>query len=530
MTKKLRFVVSLAFLATAFLPAHGQITLNSSSFPIPGLKVGHAWAYTLASAGGGSGPSQVYDFSNISPLYHDSVHYFPASVTPWYSYHPGTQVVLVENADNLTYVYYCKLTPHAYIRTGLTLIGDFGQGTDTVHGNYSDPDTLLSDAYTYGYSHTELATGTIPNLLPFANYQQKTRREIFADGWGSLTTPLNNYPQVLRVRAAEYRYDTVFYFGSPVYTYADTQYFYRFYATGTGHPVVTAHTDASWQMQYLEYIFTPPVVTGCTDQSAANFNPLATLSDGSCYYCNFTASISSDTTICPGSSILLSATGGSTYLWSDSSTTASIMVNPSASSQYSVLVGNGSGCYTLVATDVWVADSADAKFWTDSGVYSTDDNILFVNLSTQSQWYYWDFDDVINGNSQLEHPYHMYSSPGQKNVKLIAGNLCFSDTALRILFIDDASGTKDSEILQTFWASPNPGTDRLELSGFGIGDVYSDIIATDLSGRRHMIGRRGSNTTGNALVLGVSQLAPGFYIFDFEVNGKTIRLKWMKAK
>ena len=34
----------------------------------------------------------------------------------------------------------------------------------------------------------------------------------------------------------------------------------------------------------LECITPPPIVSGCTDPAALNYNPLATLSDGSCFY------------------------------------------------------------------------------------------------------------------------------------------------------------------------------------------------------------------------------------------------------
>ena len=50
----------------------------------------------------------------------------------------------------------------------------------------------------------------------------------------------------------------------------------------------------------------PPVVFGCTDSLANNYNPLATMDDSSCCYINITQN---DTTICFGDSMVLSVLG-----------------------------------------------------------------------------------------------------------------------------------------------------------------------------------------------------------------------------
>jgi gliding motility-associated-like protein len=52
-------------------------------------------------------------------------------------------------------------------------------------------------------------------------------------------------------------------------------------------------------------------------------------------------SISGLTTLCAGSSTILSAKGGISYIWNNGSTSSSIMVNPSATSTYLVMVSDG---------------------------------------------------------------------------------------------------------------------------------------------------------------------------------------------
>ena len=56
------------------------------------------------------------------------------------------------------------------------------------------------------------------------------------------------------------------------------------------------------------------------------------------------ASISGGTSICIGSNTTLTASGGSSYLWSNSATTASITVSPVVNTTYTVTVTNTAGC------------------------------------------------------------------------------------------------------------------------------------------------------------------------------------------
>jgi len=56
---------------------------------------------------------------------------------------------------------------------------------------------------------------------------------------------------------------------------------------------------------------------------------------------NITASAGADTSICSGSSATLTASGGTTYLWSTGETTASISVSPTTTTTYTVTVTEG---------------------------------------------------------------------------------------------------------------------------------------------------------------------------------------------
>ncbi|WP_163515724.1 Ig-like domain-containing protein [Gelidibacter japonicus] len=58
------------------------------------------------------------------------------------------------------------------------------------------------------------------------------------------------------------------------------------------------------------------------------------------------ANAGADQSICAGSSVTLTATGGSTYLWSTGATTASITISPSTTTTYSVTAFDSTGKYS----------------------------------------------------------------------------------------------------------------------------------------------------------------------------------------
>ncbi|OEJ98687.1 hypothetical protein A8C32_05680 [Flavivirga aquatica] len=84
--------------------------------------------------------------------------------------------------------------------------------------------------------------------------------------------------------------------------------------------------------------------TGKMDAFAFYNNTLTALEveDSACISSQVIADAGLDVTICDGDSTILTASGGTTYLWSTGETTASIMVNPSVTTTYMVTVSNSS--------------------------------------------------------------------------------------------------------------------------------------------------------------------------------------------
>jgi PKD repeat protein len=519
------FVLSLCLSVVAF----GQITLNSNNFPVGGLLISRGYVAAPTSILGIAGPNQFYDFTNITPLMHDSIKYYAAAQTPWASQHPGTTTVYDEKMGTFHYVYYCTSTANAFCRTGLTLIGDFGQGLDTVHGNYTDTDSLITNQYFYGHAETERAVATVPNILPFVNFKTITKRNILVDGWGHLETPLNTYPDVLRVKYAQFTYDTATSFGSVVYTAADTQYFYNYFAKDVRHPVVTAYTDKFYNLLYFQYIYTPPIVMGCMDTNAVNYNPWATQADGSCVYCNINYTLSPDTTICAGASVALQVSGGSSWLWSDSSTASSITVSPSETTVYGVYIQDGSGCHVQGSVKVTVDKPVTADFWTTLDHFNINESVQFINLSENASVYQWDFDDAVNGSSNLEYPLHTYTTPGMKHVLLLASNTCFADSLRDSIMIIDNTFVDERLANQHHRIYPNPGSSTITIEGKMDLTEKLSITAIDLLGRRTLLSDE-KNVTGDfSYTFDVNQLPSGMYIIEIKTGSGSVLMKWIKT-
>ena len=180
-----------------------------------------------------------------------------------------------------------------------------------------------------------------------------------------------------------------------------------------------------------------------------------------------TVSISPDTgaTICSGGSFILTASGGSSYLWSTGDVAASIMVFPTSTTTYSVTTTDFNNCTSVSdSVQITVSGGVLAGFYTSPESGEIPLTVAFTDTSTGAYSWDWDFGDGDNATSQ--DPVHIYTDEGQYEIILTATDQygCF-DTASFIISV-----TEDTAIFIPTLFSPNCDlmNDILYVRGSGI--------------------------------------------------------------
>ena len=103
----------------------------------------------------------------------------------------------------------------------------------------------------------------------------------------------------------------------------------------------------------------------------------------------------SDESICRGDTSTLTASGGTSYLWSTGETTASIQVSPEKSKTYSVSIsdGAGGGAITAITVSVFILDNVSAV---PQITCIGDTSVLTVFASGDVTEYLWNTGDTTN--------------------------------------------------------------------------------------------------------------------------------------
>ncbi len=145
--------------------------------------------------------------------------------------------------------------------------------------------------------------------------------------------------------------------------------------------------------------------------------------------CNFTDSIkikvlpkpvvvvSPDDTICPGT-IVISARGAKTYLWSNGSTDSNNVVSPKKTTIYWVVGSDGNCLSDTQKITITILSKATALFTANPTQGEIPLTVQFTNLSTNALRYLWKFGDG-DTSSQFS-PSHIYTVKGLYNPILIA--------------------------------------------------------------------------------------------------------------
>jgi len=135
-----------------------------------------------------------------------------------------------------------------------------------------------------------------------------------------------------------------------------------------------------------------------------------------------TVYVSGDTTICPGSTLALNASGAVSYSWSNGQTVPTIVISPTASVNYIVYGSNSSGCVDHDTAQVSVIPQVNPNF-----IFSNLANgqVSFTNTSVNTAsntTYTWSFGNGASSTSIS--PTITYTSNGVYTVTLTASSGC----------------------------------------------------------------------------------------------------------
>jgi hypothetical protein len=205
------------------------------------------------------------------------------------------------------------------------------------------------------------------------------------------------------------------------------------WSTLEGTPSITVSPTVT-----TTYILTVTDVVGCSDIDTVIVSVISP-----------TASISpSDTTMCEGNCVLLTASGGITYNWNTGDNTASITVCPTNDSTFIVTVTDDFGCSDVDSAIVTVNPSPTA----DAGENDTICNGFCTNLTASGGiTYFWSTSETT---------------------ALIT--VCPTNTTVYAVTVTDANGCTDSDQVIIFVSKP--------IADAGINDTICNGDSTILTG------------------------------------------------
>jgi gliding motility-associated-like protein len=237
------------------------------------------------------------------------------------------------------------------------------------------------------------------------------------------------------------------------------------WSTGSVSPSITIHPLATSAYTLVE------TIGSCTNSAVftVSVNPAPNIR------------VSRDTILCAGTSIVLTASGASSYLWNTGASTFSLSVTPTVTSAYTVTGAVGT-CTDQAVTTVSVLPMPIALYDLSPNPMSELTPLAyFTNQSLNYTSWQWDFGDGSAIDSVNVSPWHDYhhSTPGNYLTGLTVTNAygC-KDTKGMILKIEP----------EFIFYIPNtftPNNDGLNdlFQGVGIGIVEFDMLIFDRWGK-----------------------------------------------
>ena len=240
-----------------------------------------------------------------------------------------------------------------------------------------------------------------------------------------------------------------------------------------------------------------------------------------------TVNVSGSTAICPGGSVTLTSSTGTTYQWymngNPISGATSQSYNATAAGQYAVDVTNtdpcdGSGMSANVTVTMNTAPTAAFTYsWNGS-------TVVFSNGSTGATVYNWNFGDLDFSGQQ--DPSHNYSTNGTYTVTLIVTNAagCTDTVTSTVSFF---VGIADQAASNKATLFPNPTNGMTNIALNLIENSAVSILVYDLAGKRMVEENIDMQSGENRYSFDASQFSNGLYFVRITTAGGAQTLKLM---
>jgi len=246
------------------------------------------------------------------------------------------------------------------------------------------------------------------------------------------------------------------------------------------------------------------------------------------------ATTTGNTTICIGNNAVLTAFGGTTYMWSMGATTSSIAVSPTATTTYSVIATN-STCSDTTSVTVTVDSSSASLTMTKDTVNPLLWYIQPTITGTAPFTYLWDFGD--GNTSTLSTPTHNYAIAGHYAICLTVtdANGCSSSTCdstykisasgliQNLIVLNPLTGIEENSVsVNSVFPNPANNSITISLSQF----VKGELKITDITGREVY----NEKVNADNIKVDVSNLPTGYYTLSILSDTKIMREKIMVAR
>jgi hypothetical protein len=204
--------------------SYAQITITSADMPAAGdtIRYCNAALNNVTFNPLLTGTNQVWDFSNLTPQSEDVYEYKNSLSTPYVFYFLNK--IGLKTADNIGISTISLKDVYTFYTKSNTVLKIEGMGYSysniPLANSYIDDDEIYQFPLTFGKkdSSTFYFDYNLSAITSSVDYAQNGYRINQVDGWGSITTPYANYPQVLRIKTTVNSYDSILISGFPFVT------------------------------------------------------------------------------------------------------------------------------------------------------------------------------------------------------------------------------------------------------------------------------------------------------------------------